>query len=96
MATAEQHLKKDRMSFRVTARQRDVISEAARASEKDLTAFVLDAALVAAQKTLADRTMFELGADAWQRFTDLLDRPAGQIAKPRLEKLLAEPSILEE
>jgi uncharacterized protein (DUF1778 family) len=39
-----------------------------------LTDFVVDAAVVEAERVLADRTQFVLGAEQWERFVELLDR----------------------
>lgn len=96
MAAAEKELKNDRLYVRVSSRQREVISEAAETAEKDVSAFVLDAALVRAQTVLADRRFFTLAESEWRHFTAILDRPVMPLAsKPRLEKLLEEPSVLE-
>jgi uncharacterized protein (DUF1778 family) len=96
MAAAEKDLKKDRLYLRVSPRQREVISEAAEASQKDLSAFVLEAAIVQAQRVLADRRIFKLDKARWERFNQALDRPVVKpTAKAKLSDLLREPSILE-
>jgi uncharacterized protein (DUF1778 family) len=96
MAAVEKDLKEKRLYVRVSSRQREVISEAAEAAEKDMSAFVLDAALVRAQSILADRRVFALDEDRWRHFSALLDRAVMPSAsKPRLEKLLHEPTVLE-
>jgi uncharacterized protein (DUF1778 family) len=41
----------------------------------------------------ADQTHFVLSGEQWKAFTEALDQPARH--RPRLEKLLREPSILE-
>lgn len=41
----------------------------------------------------ADQTHFLLSEEQWQAFTLALDQPARHL--PRLEKLLREPSVLE-
>jgi uncharacterized protein (DUF1778 family) len=42
--------------------------------DRTLTDFVVDAAVVEAERVLADRTQFVLGAEQWERFVELLDR----------------------
>jgi uncharacterized protein (DUF1778 family) len=83
----------ERLELRVSARQANVIRQAAGATSKTVTAFVLDAAYVEAQRALADRRMFRLDAERWERFVAALDRPV--VEKPRLRRLLREPGIVE-
>ena len=97
MAAVDRELKRDRLYVRVSPRQREVIAEAAETDEKAVSVFVLDAALVRAQRILADRHSFALDDVRWREFTSVLDRPVMPLAsKPRLEKLLQEPSVLEQ
>src|SRR5207247_7633957 len=85
MAAAEKDLKRDRLYLRVSSRQREVISEAAEATQKDLSAFVLEAAIVQAQRVLADRRVFKLDKARWERFIRALDRPVSKpTEKPKL------------
>lgn len=79
-------LKADRILIRTTARQHQLIRDAAEASGKSVSAFLLDAATLEAQRSLADRRAFRLGATDWRRFVEALDRPAQ--LKPRLRTLL--------
>jgi uncharacterized protein (DUF1778 family) len=67
MATAKKQLKDDRLYLRVSSKEREVISEAAEAAHKDLSAFVLDAALVSAERP-ANRRLFALDKASWQEF----------------------------
>ena len=55
-------------------------------AEKTVTAFVLDAAMLEAQRALADRHVFRLDPVHWQRFVNALDRPAR--GKHRLRELM--------
>lgn len=97
MATAEREMKTERLSLRASPRERDVIAEAAEADHKDVSSFMLEAALLTAQRTLADRRLFSLDDDRWNQFVQALDRPVTPLSeKPRLEKLLREPTILDE
>jgi uncharacterized protein (DUF1778 family) len=86
-------VKTDRLELRASQRQTTVIKQAAEATGKTVTSFVLDAAYLEAQRALADRRLFSLGAKQWERFVTTLDRPVTK--KPRLRRLLREPSVLE-
>ncbi len=97
MATAERELKTKRIPLRVSERQRALIARAAEVVHKDVSAFVLESAFHNAEQVLADRTWFQLGDDARDRFLELLARPATPMsAKPGLESLLMKPSVLEQ
>jgi len=96
MATAPKELKDKRLYLRVSPRQREVISEAAEAIDKDVSSFVLDAAMMDAQRVLGDRRVFSLDDDRWAAFQQAIDRPVEPLArKPRLKKLLEQPSVLD-
>lgn len=96
MATAPKELKDKRLYLRVSPRQRELISEAAEAIDKDVSSFVLDAVMMDAQRVLADRRVFSLDDDRWAAFQRAIDRPVEPLArKPRLKKLLEQPSVLD-
>jgi uncharacterized protein (DUF1778 family) len=82
---------KERWDFRVASETDQVVRQAAETAERTLTDFVVDAAVVEAERVLADRTEFVLAADQWERFVELLDRPPQE--KPDLEKLFSQPSV---
>jgi uncharacterized protein (DUF1778 family) len=69
-----------------------MLQEAAQASHKTVSEFLLDAGVTAAAQTLADRHLFSLSASQWKAFHEALDRPVQM--KPRLKKLLREPGVL--
>jgi uncharacterized protein (DUF1778 family) len=95
MVTAARALKDNRLNLRVSSRQREVILEAAEATEKDLSSFVLDAAMADAQRVLADRRDFSLSDERWTAFMKAIDGPVEPLSsKPRLQKLLEQPSQL--
>ncbi len=91
MAVAVQS-KSERIDVRASAPVKQLLQEAARASHKNVSEFLLDAGIVAANQTLADRLRFELAPDQWEAFQAALDRPVK--AKPKLMKLLNEPGLL--
>ena len=84
---------KSRMDLRVHAQHEAVIRRAAECQGRTLTDFVLEAALLQAERVLADRRYFQVDDAAWKKFTEALDRPAAE--KPRLRGLLSGPSVLE-
>jgi len=59
-------------------------------TERTLTDFVVDAAVLEAERVLADRTHFVLPAEQWARFVEILDRPPRE--NPGLTKLFSQPS----
>lgn len=82
---------RDRWDFRVDPDTDRLVRHAAASAETTLTDFVVDAAVIEAERVLADRTRFVLDAERWNRFVELLDRPPQD--KPGLEKLFSKPSV---
>lgn len=88
--------KSERIDVRATLAVKQLLQQAAACSHKNVSEFLLDAGILAANQALADRRRFELGEPEWQAFNALLDRPvSAPAAKVRLRSLLSEPSILE-
>ena len=85
--------KTERWTLRVTPMQDATVRQALRATGKSLNEYVVSCALASATDDLADRRVFALTPDGWDRLDDILNRPAGD--KPRIAALLAEPSVLE-
>lgn len=91
----ERQARETRLNLRTSARQDTLIRMAAQATNKTVTAFVLDSVSTAAEQVLADRRWFMLDDAAWETFQDALERPA--VVKPRLAELLSEePGLFEE
>ena len=63
------------MNFRVDAATRSTIEQAAEASGKSLTEFVLEAARAQAEEVLLNRSFFSLEDKAWNALTVDLDAP---------------------
>lgn len=82
---------KERWDFRVDPETDRVVRQAAQTAERTLTDFVVDAAVVEAERLLADRREFVLEAEQWERFVVLLDRSPQD--NPGLEKLFSKPSV---
>ena len=90
--TLVNHSKTERIDVRASALIKQLLQDAARASHKNVSEFLLDAGVTAAAQTLADRRQFVLDESEWQAFQEALDRPVQ--CKPRLKKLLSEPGVL--
>ena len=84
--------KTERIDVRATTRIKQLLQDAARASHKNVSEFLLDAGVTAAEQTLADRRQFVLDETQWQAFQEALDRPVQN--KTRLKSLLREPGVL--
>jgi uncharacterized protein (DUF1778 family) len=82
---------KERWDFRVDPDAARLVREAAQSSDRTLTDFVVNAAVIEAERLLADRTVFVLDARRWEQFVDALDRSPQK--KPGLDKLFARPSV---
>ena len=90
--TAVVHPKSERIDVRASTPVKQLLQEAARVAHKNVSEFLLDAGIHAANQTLAERTRFALSEDQWLAFHTALDQPVR--AKPKLKKLLAEPGLL--
>ena len=82
---------KERWDFRVASETDELVRQAAATADRTLTDFVVDAAVVEAERVLADRTQLVLDAEQWARFVELLDRAPQD--NPGLEKLFSRPSV---
>ena len=83
----------ERLNVRVTRSQAQLIRLAAKETHANVSAFLVESACVRAEEALASQQHLVYTAEQWKQFIDALDRPAK--AKPRLRKLLSEPSVLE-
>jgi uncharacterized protein (DUF1778 family) len=70
-----------------------LVRQALRATGQSLNEYVVGCALASATDDLADRRVFTLSPEEWDRLGDILDRPTSD--KPRIAALLADPSVLE-
>lgn len=84
--------KNRRINLRASARQEDILRQAAQASETSLTEFVLGSAVSHAERVLADRRWFVATDAEYQAFLDLLDKPA---STDKLAALFARESIFD-
>lgn len=85
--------KSERWNLRVTPAQDAIVRRVLEANGESLNEYVVRHALEAAQTDLADQRVFVADDVQWRKLQRVLDRPA--VKKPRLARLLAEPSVLE-
>ena len=94
MATAAARPKRNkRLNLRATRSQKRLLETAASRQEVTVSEFILESACTRAEDILAEERHFALPPDRWKAFVSALDRPVR--LKPRLRKLLSEPSVLE-
>ena len=91
--TSPLQTKSVRIDVRASATVKQLLQEAARACHKNVSEFLLEAGITAANQALADRTHFGLDEAQWEMFQRALDRPVQP--KPRLKKLLTQQGVLD-
>jgi uncharacterized protein (DUF1778 family) len=91
--TTARATKSERVAVRATDEQRALIALASVEAKTTVSDFVLTATLERARDVLAERRTFILPPEQRDAFLAMLDRPTTD--KPRLRKLLTEPSILD-
>ncbi len=85
--------REDRLEVRLSPQAKSMLKQAASIERKTVSAFIPDKGLAAAAETLADRREFRLTTKQYDAFVAALD--ANGKRRPRLEKLLKTPSVLE-
>lgn len=93
MATKSKHSRDLRWNFRVAEGENEIVRAASELADVNMTSFVRNAAVSEARRMLADQTMFALDISEWERFNELLDRPAEVPAG--LRDLFSKPSVFE-
>jgi uncharacterized protein (DUF1778 family) len=86
-ATAKQ--KEQRLSIRATESEKEILARAAQMQHTNISQFVLQTSLTAANAILVDQTEFRLSPDQWEAFCERLDEKPKVI--PALQKLFSEP-----
>ena len=87
-------VKDSRIAVRLSSEQDALIRHAAEVVGTSITEFTVAATMSHALDVLADQRVFAIDEAAWGEFLAVLDRPVCH--KPRLERLLAEPSAFTE
>jgi len=85
--------KNERIGLRASEWQRSLLLAASQAEGTTVSDFILRHATRAAEDVLADRRVFMVTSEVWDRFEAALDRPARDI--PHLEKLMNTPTVLD-
>lgn len=93
MATATRAKRTNRLNIRATKTEKKLLETAAARQATTVSDFVLESACSRAEDILTEERNFELPPDRWKAFVSALDRPVQ--LKPRLKKLLTEPTVLE-
>ena len=89
------HTKKTtRLSIRATAESKLLLEKAAKRENKNLSDFVLENAISAAEAIVADDSNFNLNNAQWKKFSAALDAPPRDVASIR--RLLTTPGIFDE
>jgi len=83
----------EKLDLRLTLEAKRTLVDAAAASRRSVSEFVLESALARAEETLPDRRKFVLNTKQWGAFVAALDSTPRPL--PRLKRLLSEPSVLE-
>ncbi len=81
--------KETRLSIRATEPEKAILAQAARVRHTNVSQFVLQASLDAANAILVDQTDFRLPPDQWEAFCQRVDAPPKDI--PALRQLFSEP-----
>jgi uncharacterized protein (DUF1778 family) len=93
MTSAAPKNRTERLNVRVTESQARLIRLAARETRANVSSFLVESACLRAEEALASQQHLVYNPEQWKAFMAMLDRPVRE--KPRLRKLLAEPSVLE-
>ena len=83
----------EKLDLRLTPEAKRTLAAAASAKGRSVSEFVLESALASAAEALPDRRQFFLNAEQWEKFLAALDAPPRP--RPRLARLMREPSLLE-
>ena len=85
--------KTKRWTLRVTPTQDTIVRQVLSNNGMSLSEYVVSRAVASAVEDLADRQVFAVSAEAWDKLQEVLQRPA--TAKPKIAALLAEESVLD-
>jgi len=86
-------LRAENINLRVSRRQKTLIDSAAGALGRNRSDFMLDVVCREAESVLLDQCYFNLGEEAFQRFTAMLDNPPAE--NPKLARLLQRKPVWE-
>jgi uncharacterized protein (DUF1778 family) len=84
--TRESGARVETINLRASRKQKVLIDRAAETLVRSRSDFMLETACREAETVLLDRRYFSLSADAFKRFTAMLDKPPA--SNPKLQRLL--------
>lgn len=84
--TPTKSVRDQRLNFRASTEQQQLIRQAAEATDSTVTDFILGSVLQHAERVLADRAWFVADEDQWAEFQALLNAPMEPM--PKLRRLL--------
>ena len=87
-------VKSERLALRLTSDQDQIVRSAAEARGESISEYVVRHAIEAAEADLADRRVFVVDDAAWVELQARLSAPP--TFKPKLSKLMHNPSVFEE
>jgi uncharacterized protein (DUF1778 family) len=93
MASATAKTRDERLNIRVSRERKALIAKAAEIERKNISDFVLENAILAAEALVADEANLTLNRKQWNKFLEALDAPPRNI--PALRRLLTGPSIFD-
>jgi uncharacterized protein (DUF1778 family) len=90
MTTSSRAQRRQTLNIRIKADARSLIDRAAQARGQNRTDFILEAARLAAEEALLDRSMLSVSGEAYREFLARLDAPPKLNA--RLRKTMRKPA----
>ena len=93
LATKPRKTREERLSIRTTIEIKELIARAAEKENKNISDFVLENAVSAAEAIVGDDADFTIDKSRWKAFYAALDAPPRSI--PALRKLLTQPSVFD-
>lgn len=91
--TKKKSISGNRLNLRTSNHQAELIRAAALARGMNISQYILENICRQAEQDLADQCHFLVSEEQMKAFMDALDQPPQP--KPRMKRLLSEPSILE-
>ena len=85
--------KTKRWTLRVTPAQDTIVRQVLSANGMSLNEYVVSRAVASAVEDLADRQVFAVSVEAWEKLQEVLERST--TTKPEIAALLAEESVLD-
>ncbi len=80
-------------TLRVTPAQDTIVRRVLSSNGMSLSEYVVSRAVASAVQELADRQVFAVSEEAWEKLQEVLQRPA--TARPKVAALLAGDSVLD-